>query len=112
MPVSCNIRSLNKNDSNIKLIKDFAFRWLKIPFHIWYMVFIDINTPVEELGTNNPNNNNPRMYHVTGDSHETIVKSHDQFITSAGLEMSEEDQNLPYLHWTPKLPKSPYKHHL
>ena len=38
------------------------------------------------------------------------MKSHNQFITSVGLEMSEEDQNLPYLHWTPKLHKSPYKH--
>ena len=26
--------------------------------------------------------------------------------------MSEEDQNLPYLYWTPKLHKSPYKHRL
>ena len=43
-------------------------------------------------------------------SFETIVKSHNQFITSVGLEMSEEDQNLPYLYWTPKLHKSPYKH--
>ena len=33
-----------------------------------------------------------------------------QFITSVGLEISEEDQNLPYLYWTPKLHKSPYKH--
>ena len=44
------------------------------------------------------------------DSVETIVKSQNQFITSVGLEMSEEDQNLPYLYWTPKLHKSPYKH--
>ena len=44
------------------------------------------------------------------DSFETIIKSHNQFITSVGLEMSEEDQNLPYLYWTPKLHKSPYKH--
>ena len=35
---------------------------------------------------------------------------YNQFITSVGLEMSEEDQNLPYLYWTPKLHKSPYKH--
>ena len=27
-----------------------------------------------------------------------------------GLEISEEDQNLPYLYWTPKLHKLPYKH--
>ena len=38
------------------------------------------------------------------------MKSHNQFITSVGLEMSEEDQNLPYLYWTLKLHKSPYKH--
>ena len=25
--------------------------------------------------------------------------------------MSEEDKNLPYLYWTPKLPKVPFKHH-
>ena len=40
----------------------------------------------------------------------THLKLYSQFITSLGLEMSEEDQNLPYLHWTPKLHKSPYKH--
>ena len=33
-----------------------------------------------------------------------------QFITSVGLEMSEEEQNLPYLYWTLKLHKSSYKH--
>ena len=27
-----------------------------------------------------------------------------------GLEMSEEDKNLPYLYWTPKLPKVPFIH--
>ena len=38
------------------------------------------------------------------------MKSHSQFITSVELEMSKEDQDLPYLYWTPKLHKSPYKH--
>ena len=56
---------------------------------------------------NNVNINNP-TYIPIDDSFETIVKSHNQFITSVGLEMSEEDQNLPYC--TPKLHKSPYKH--
>ena len=27
-----------------------------------------------------------------------------------GLEMSEEDKNLPYLYWTPKLHNIPFKH--
>ena len=37
------------------------------------------------------------------------MKSHNNCITLVGLGMSEEDQNLPYLYWTPKLHKS-YKH--
>ena len=56
-----------------------------------------IDTLVMELGINNPNNNNP-TYVPTCDSYETILKIHSQFITSVGLEMSEEDQNLPYLY--------------
>ena len=67
------------------------------------------DTLVKEFGINNVNISNP-TYIPTDDSFETIVKSHNQFITSVGLEMSEEDQNLPYLYWTPKLHKSPYKH--
>ena len=68
-----------------------------------------IDTLVKELGINNVNINNP-TYIPIDDSFETIKKSHNQFITSVGLEISEEDQNLPYLYWTPKLHKSPYKH--
>ena len=68
-----------------------------------------IDTLVEELGINYGNINNPTYIQID-DSFETIVKSHNQFITSVGLEMSEEDQNLPYLYWTPRLHKSPYKH--
>ena len=64
---------------------------------------------VKELGINNANSKNP-TYSPIDDSFETIAKSHIQFITSVGLEMSEEDQDLPYLYWTPKLHKSPYKH--
>ena len=57
----------------------------------------------------NPNNKTP-TYVPIGYSYGTILKSHKQFITSVGLEMSEEDQDLLYLYWTPKLHKSPYKH--
>ena len=67
-----------------------------------------IDTLVKELRINNVNINN-QTYIPIDDSFETTVKSHNQFITSGGLEMSDEDQNLPYLYWTPKLHKSPYK---
>ena len=69
--------------------------------------YIDIL--VKKLGINNVNINNP-TYIPIDDSFETIVKSHNQFIASVELEMSEEDQNLPYLYWTPKLHKSLCKH--
>ena len=49
------------------------------------------DTLVKELGINNVNSNNS-AYIPIDDSFET------QFITSVGLEMSEEDQNLPYLY--------------
>ena len=68
-----------------------------------------IDTLIKELGINNVHISNP-TYIPIDDSFETIVKSHNQFITSVGLEISEEDQNLPTLYWTPKLHKSPYKH--
>ena len=55
---------------------------------------------------------NNRTYITKDDSFELIVKSRNQFITSVGLEMSEEDQNLLYLYWTPKLHEPPHKHQL
>ena len=70
--------------------------------------YIDILV-LKQLGINYVNSNNP-TYIPMGDSFETIVKSHNNFFMSVGLEMSEEDQNLPYLYWTPKLHKSPYKY--
>ena len=44
------------------------------------------------------------------DNNVIVVCSHCKFIESVGLEMSEEDKNLPYLYWTPKLHKVPFKH--
>ena len=70
-----------------------------------------IDTLVKELGINNVNSNNPTYIPFPmDDSFEAVMKSHYNFITSVGLEMSEEDQDLPYLYWTLKLHKSPYKH--
>ena len=56
--------------------------------------YIDIL--VKELGTKNPNSNIP-TYVSTGDSYKTILRSHNQFITSMGLEMSEENQNMVFV---------------
>ena len=39
-----------------------------------------------------------------------IVNTHDTFMKSFGIELSDDDKRLPYLYWTPKLHKSPVKH--
>ena len=43
-------------------------------------------------------------------SSEDIVNTHDTFMKSLGIELSDDDKRLPYLYWTPKLHKSPVKH--
>ena len=61
-----------------------------------------IKTLIKELGINTTNIS-PNSTHIPStDSFHEILKSHCKFIESVGLEMSEEDKNLPYLYWTPK----------
>ena len=43
-------------------------------------------------------------------SSEDIVNTHDTFMKSLGIELSDDDKKLPYLYWTTKLHKSPVKH--
>ena len=74
-----------------------------------YVIFVckkyNAETLVKELGINNVNTNNPTYFPIDN-SFETIVKSHNHFIVSVELQMSEQGQNLPYLY----LHKSPYQH--
>ena len=65
---------------------------------------------IKELGINTTNISPNSTYFPSTDSFHEILKSHCKFIESVGLEMSEEDKNLPYLYWTPKLHKVPFKH--
>ena len=57
-----------------------------------------IETLIKDLGINitiiSPNS----TYILSADSFDEILKSHCKFIESVGLEMSEEDKNLPYLY--------------
>ena len=43
-------------------------------------------------------------------SSEDIVNTHDTFMKSLGIELSDDEKRLPYLYWTSKLHKSPVKH--
>ena len=69
-----------------------------------------IETLIKELGINTTNISPYSIYIPSTDSFDEILKSHCKFIESVGLEMSEEDKNLPYLYWNPKLHKAPFKH--
>ena len=69
-----------------------------------------IETLIKELGINTTNISSNSTYIPSTDSFDEILKSHCKFIESVGLEMSEEDKNLPYLYWTLKLHKVPFKH--
>ena len=66
-----------------------------------------IETLIKELGMNISNNSHNYTYIPATDSFE-ILKSHCKFIV--GLAMFEEDKNLPYLYWTPKLHEVSFKH--
>ena len=69
-----------------------------------------IETLIKEIGINTTNISPNSTYIPSTDSFHEILESHCKFIESVGLEMSEEDKNLPYLYWTPKLHKVPFKH--
>ena len=66
---------------------------------------------MKELGINATNISPNSTYIPSTDSFDEILKNHCRFIESMRLEMSEEDKKLPYLYWTPKLRKVPFKHH-
>ena len=70
-----------------------------------------IKTLIKGLGINTINISPNSTYILSTDSFNEILKSHCKFIESVGLEMSEEDKNLPYLYWTPTLHKVPFKLH-
>ena len=70
-----------------------------------------IETLIKELGLDNcstPTGNS--TYTSCQMSSEDIVNTHDTFMKSLGIELSDDDKKLPYLYWTPKLHKSPLKH--
>ena len=67
---------------------------------------------MKELGINTTNISPKFTYIPSTDSFDEILKSNCKFIKPVRFEMSEKDKNLPYLYWTPKLHKVPFKHSL
>ena len=73
--------------------------------------YYHIETLIKELGLDNcstPTGNS--TYTSCQMSSEEIVNTHNTFMKSLGIELSEEDKRLPYIYWTPKMHKSPVKH--
>ena len=69
-----------------------------------------IETLIKELDINTIDISPNSTYILSTDSFDEILKTHCKFTESVGLEMSEEDKSLPYLYWTPKFHKVPFKH--
>ena len=64
---------------------------------------------VKELGINTSSNTNSTNIPCT-ESFDDILKTHANFVSSVGLEMYDEVNNLLYLYWTPELHYTPFKH--
>ena len=70
-----------------------------------------IETLIKELGLDNSSTTTGNSTYTPCEmSSEDIVNTHDTFMKSFGIELSDDDKRLPYLYWTPKLHKSPVKH--
>ena len=73
------------------------------------MYYIEIL--IKELGLNNCSTTTGNSTYTSCQmSFEDIANTHDTFMKSLGIELSDDDERLPYLYWTPKLHKSPAKH--
>ena len=63
---------------------------------------------IEELGLHllpgNP------TYNLTGFSASEVLDNHKSVLISFGIQTTDEELDLPYIYWIPKMQKNPYKH--
>ena len=62
----------------------------------------------EELGLNSLPGN--PTYNLTDLSASEVLDNHKSVLTSFGIETSDDELDLPYIYWIPKMHKTPYKH--
>ena len=62
----------------------------------------------EELGLNSLPGN--PTYNLTDFSASEVLKNHKSVLTSIGIETRDDELDLPYIYWIPKMHKNPYKH--
>ena len=63
---------------------------------------------IKELGLDGNNDANP-TYTLVNKSLEDIIKSHVKYMTKKCINISEKQENLHKIYWTPKLHKDPIK---
>ena len=61
-----------------------------------------------ELGLNSFLGN--PTYNFTNFSASEVLDNHISVLTSFGIETSDDELDLPYIYWIPKMHKNPYKH--
>ena len=95
--------TLKKSDADFVLVNKATDNMISV-CKKYYM-----ETLVKELRINTSSNTSSTYIPCT-ESFDDILRTHANFVNSVGLEMSEEDKNLLYLYWTPKLQNTPFKH--
>ena len=63
---------------------------------------------IEELGLNSLPGN--PTYNLTDFSASEVLDNHKSVLTSFGIDPNEDELDLPYIYWIPKMHKNPYKH--
>ena len=63
---------------------------------------------IEELGLNSLPGNS--TYNLTDFSASEVLENHKSVLTSFGIDPNEDDLDLSYIHWIPKMHKNPFKH--
>ena len=63
---------------------------------------------IEELGLNSLPGN--PAYNLTDFSASEVLDNHKSVLTSFGTDPNDDELDLPYIYWIPKMHKNPYKH--
>ena len=63
---------------------------------------------IEELGLNSLPGN--PTFNLTDFSASEVLDNHKSVLTSFGIDPNEDELDLPYFYWIPKMHKNPYKH--
>ena len=67
-----------------------------------------VDVMIEELGLHSLSGN--PTYNLTGLSASEVFDNHKSVLTSLWIQANNEELDLPYFYWIPKMHKNPYKH--